>query len=66
MKIAFDRTRCTGHGRCYSLGPDLFDEDEDGYCVVTTPRPGPELLEQARAAVANCPEQALGLEEDDV
>ncbi len=64
MRIVFDRERCTGHGRCYSLAPELFDEDDEGYCVVTQAEPSSAQEGQARGAVANCPEQALRLEED--
>lgn len=63
MKIVFDRQRCTGHGRCYSLAPELFEEDDEGYCVVLDARPGADLFVKARSAVDNCPEQALMLED---
>ncbi len=63
MRIEIDGDRCTGHGRCYSLAPDLFDCDERGYGTVLDPEVPNGLEEQARTAVANCPERAVALEE---
>ncbi len=63
MRIEIDDDRCTGHGRCYSLAPDLFDCDERGYGTVLHPEVPGGLEEQARAAVANCPERAITLGE---
>lgn len=63
MRIEIDGDRCTGHGRCYSLAPDIFDCDDRGYGTVPDPEVPDRLVEQARTAVANCPEQAITLEE---
>lgn len=63
MRIAIDTERCTGHGRCYSLAPDLFDSDERGYGTVIAPDVPPGLEDQARTAVLSCPESAISLEE---
>ena len=27
-RVTVDADRCTGHGRCYTLAPDVFDADE--------------------------------------
>jgi ferredoxin len=27
-RVSVDADRCTGHGRCYTLAPDVFDADE--------------------------------------
>ena len=63
-RVQIDADKCQGHGRCYSLAPELFDADDLGAGFVlgdgTVP---PELLEQARRAVANCPEYAITLTE---
>lgn len=59
MHVSVDRDLCTGHGRCYVLGPDVFDADEGGYCVVKVTEVDGELLEQARAGMNNCPEDAI-------
>ena len=66
MKVQIDAELCQGHGRCYDLAPKVFGEDEDGYAVLL--RDGgavpPELEDDARLAVANCPEEALSLVEE--
>lgn len=61
MRLDLDPERCTGHGRCYSLAPDLFDCDDEGYGRLLAPGADvPEgLLDQARAAVNTCPERAI-------
>ena len=63
MRIVLDTDRCTGHGRCYSLAPDLFDCDDRGYGTVVHPEVPPGLEEQARIAASNCPERAIQLED---
>ncbi len=60
MRIEFDRSKCEGHGRCYSLAPDLFDSDDEGYAVLKVTGDVPEALEDdAVLAVDNCPEFAI-------
>jgi ferredoxin len=63
MRIVLDSERCTGHGRCYSLAPELFDCDDSGYGTVIDPDVPPGLEEKARTAMLNCPENAISLEE---
>lgn len=62
MKVKVDHQRCQGHARCYSLAPELFELDDNGYIRpgdIEVP-PGKEALAQ-RAARA-CPERALTAE----
>jgi AcrR family transcriptional regulator/ferredoxin len=62
MKVQINPEQCQGHGRCYDLAPDLFAADDEGYGTVLgdgTVPPGQE--DQARRAVANCPERAVAL-----
>ena len=63
MRIVLDAQRCTGHGRCYSLAPELFDSDDDGHSVVIAPEVPAALEAQARLAVDNCPESCISLED---
>jgi ferredoxin len=61
-KVHIDADKCQGHGRCYSLAPELFDADDLGAGFVLGDGGVPdELLETARRAVANCPEYAITL-----
>jgi AcrR family transcriptional regulator/ferredoxin len=64
VKVRINPELCQGHGRCYDLAPALFGEDDEGYGQVlgdgVVP---PERQDQARLAVANCPERAIDLVE---
>lgn len=64
MKVRIDSDRCQGHGRCYSLSPELFDSDDYGDAVVLVEGDLPAELEgAAQRAAANCPEHAVIIEE---
>jgi ferredoxin len=62
VKIVLDADRCTGHGRCYSLAPKLFDSDDEGHSVLLASEVPAGLESQARLAVENCPESCISLE----
>jgi ferredoxin len=60
VRVEVEADRCTGHGRCYVLAPEVFDSDDEGRAlVVVTGELSPELEKQARIAEANCPEKAI-------
>jgi ferredoxin len=63
VRIVLDTQRCTGHGRCYSLAPELFDSDDEGHSVVLVAGVPAGLEEKAQLAVDNCPEGCIGLNE---
>jgi ferredoxin len=63
VRIVLDAPRCTGHGRCYSLAPELFDSDDEGHSLVLTPEVPQGLESHARLAVQNCPENCISLVE---
>ena len=64
MKVRVDDERCQGHGRCYALAPTVFESDEIGNATVVgdgSVAPGDE--QRAQLAAANCPEQAIVVED---
>jgi len=64
FRVQIDADKCQGHGRCYSLAPELFDADDLGAGVVLGDGTVPDdRLDQAHRAVANCPEYAITLTE---
>jgi ferredoxin len=66
MRITVHADRCTGHGRCYTLAPELLDCDDEGFVTLrgqTMDVPDGQLT-AARDAVAGCPEQAVELLDD--
>lgn len=64
MRVTIDHDRCTGHGRCYVLAPELFVDDDEGYGqVLGDGAVAPAHVDAARKAVQSCPERAVLLDE---
>ena len=67
MKVHVDEERCEGHGRCYALAPDGVrarrHRQRQGHRRRHRRR---RRRGAARLAVANCPEQAITIDEDDL
>jgi ferredoxin len=59
VRLRLDDAKCTGHGRCYVLGPDVFGEDDAGHCVLRMIDVPAALADQARTGEQNCPEGAI-------
>jgi ferredoxin len=63
MRLAVDADECTGHGRCYTVAPDLLTFDDEGY--VTVRGSSIAVPEDQRAAAeeaaGSCPEAAISL-----
>ena len=60
-RVYVDPDRCTGHGRCYTLAPDIFDADEVGHSLVLVEDVSGAAEQHARTGEQNCPEQAITL-----
>jgi ferredoxin len=63
VRIVLDTELCTGHGRCYSLAPELFDADDEGHSVLLVPEVPEGQESQAWLAAQNCPERCISIEE---
>jgi ferredoxin len=59
--VSVDADRCVGHGRCYTLAPDVFDADEVGHAILRVEDVSGELERHAVTGEQNCPEQAITL-----
>lgn len=61
MKYCVDEARCTGHGRCYTIAPEVYSADEDGFNAVrgTATAVAPEQEGAAELGARACPEQAI-------
>lgn len=59
--VSVDADRCVGHGRCYTLAPDVFDADEVGHAILRVAHVSGELERHAVTGEQNCPEQAITL-----
>jgi ferredoxin len=58
---------CMGHGRCYSLAPQLLESDDEGYVTISGGEPidVPDDLRQLAEEVAGtCPESAISIIEE--
>lgn len=63
MRVHLDPAACQGHGRCYSLAPELFGCDDDGQAVLLDDGPlTSEQVGSARLAADSCPEFAITIE----
>jgi ferredoxin len=61
-RVSIDRSLCTGQGRCFSLAPDVFDADDQGFGIVLVAEPDEqELVDDARMAADTCPESAIAV-----
>lgn len=59
MRIDVNRELCSGHGRCWTLAPDVFDADDDGYCATISIEVRPGHEQEALKGVRSCPERAI-------
>lgn len=62
MRLVIDWTRCTAHGMCAELLPELVELDEWGYPVVEPGQVPVGLARHATAARAACPALAVRLD----
>lgn len=63
MRITVDASLCSGQGRCYSVAPELFSPDDEGFCAErgqTLDVPSAQSG-TAKLAVDSCPEGAISL-----
>jgi ferredoxin len=58
--LSVDAARCTGHGRCYTVAPNLLSDDDEGFVTLrgSSMPIDDDQLADAEAAVAACPERA--------
>jgi ferredoxin len=64
MRLYIDYDRCNGNGRCCSLFPDLFVDDERGYGQTRNDGViGEDRLAEAERVILCCPEQAIAIEQ---
>jgi ferredoxin len=61
MRISVSESLCSGHGRCYAVGPEVYTSDDEGYCAQRgATHDVPAGLETAaRAGADACPEGAI-------
>jgi len=65
VRVVVDHGKCSALGICEALAPDLFEVQGDGSLVILIERTEGSQCEAARAAVEECPTEALSIVEDD-
>lgn len=59
MRVEVDTSKCVGHGMCNATAPEVYDLDDDGYCLIKVAEVAAALQKQAREGADSCPEQAI-------
>ncbi len=62
MKVVVDTDACTGHGRCYTLAPEVFEPDDQGHSQLVSEEVPESLRDKAVIGMQNCPERAISVE----
>ena len=64
MRISVDRGKCSGHARCAMKGPDVYELDDEGFCISDGKLVTDENLRtQVIHGMKACPERAISVTE---
>jgi ferredoxin len=64
--LKIDADRCVGHGQCYTVAPDLIEDDDRGIAHVRGDgKVPPDRLNAVERAKKLCPEKAVVFADDD-
>jgi ferredoxin len=64
MKAHVNPQVCAGFGVCVGLCPEVFELHDDGYAIVRVSEVPPELEDEVRRAVSQCPAGAISVSDD--
>jgi ferredoxin len=64
LRVFADRSRCCGYGLCTQVCPEVFKLDADGLVHLDSDIVPPGLEDEAAAAAAACPAEALRVAAD--
>lgn len=59
MRVLLDQDKCTGHGVCEALMPDVFEVQDDGTARVLDENPEEGRRGSLLDAVRGCPADAI-------
>jgi ferredoxin len=62
--MTIDTDLCTGHGLSYATAKHLIEPDNRSHGIVVVDHVDPALADEARKAVASCPERAVAITDD--
>jgi ferredoxin len=63
MRIRIDQDRCTGHGVCEGLAPDVFEVRDDGIAYLLVEELTADLRPVLEDSCDQCPAEALSIED---
>jgi ferredoxin len=63
VRLHVDAEQCTGHGRCYTLAPELLESDDEGYVTIrgSAIEVPADLRDLAENIEGSCPEGAIAV-----
>ena len=59
VRVEVNPSLCEAHGHCHEVTPEIYDLDDDGYCVIRNPEVPPDLESRAEEGALACPVQAI-------
>lgn len=59
VRVEVDPNVCEGHGQCNAVAPEVYDLDDDGYCLIPNQEVASDLESQAESGARACPVQAI-------
>jgi ferredoxin len=63
MRVVVDFDKCESNALCMAAAPEVFEVRDDDFLYVLDENPPEELRSKVEIAVANCPKQAITLED---
>lgn len=62
MKIVMDYDKCSSHGVCMGIAPEVFEVRDDNFLYVLQEEPPEELRGKVEKAAVMCPTGAISIE----
>jgi ferredoxin len=63
MRVVVDYDQCESNAVCMGILPTVFEVRDDNFLYILNETPGEEYRAKVEQAVAECPKQAISIEE---
>ena len=63
MRVIVDFDKCESNALCMAAAPEVFEVRDDDFLYVLDENPPEALRSKVEMAVANCPKQAITIED---
>ena len=64
MKVVVDFDRCESNAICMGIAPEVFEVRDDNFLYILQENPPDALRPAVEDAVAQCPKQAISIQDD--